>query len=66
MTKTYPWQEKPVMSVPEMCRVLGISKSLGFKMVNTGELPSIRLGEKRIVVPTAAVTEILKQGREGN
>ena len=63
MHKKDCWEEKPVMSVPEVCKVLGISKSLGFKMVHRGELPSIRLGEKRIVVPTAAVFEILNQSK---
>jgi len=59
MTTIYPWQEKATISVPEACKVLGISRSLGFKMVKEGKLQAIRLGERRLVVPTAVITRML-------
>ncbi|MDF9408266.1 MAG: Helix-turn-helix domain protein [Pelotomaculum sp. PtaB.Bin013] len=55
------WQEKPTLSVPEAAKILGISRSLGFRMVERGELPALRLGMKRLVVPTAAIVRILER-----
>lgn len=53
------WKEKPTLSVPETAKVLNISRSLAFKMANSGELPVLRLGMKRMVVPTAAIIRML-------
>lgn len=53
------WKSKEVLSVPETARLLGISRSLAFTMVKRGELPALRLGEKRIVVPTVALKRML-------
>lgn len=55
------WRERPTMSVPEYAKLMGISKSLAFKMAANGEIPVIRLGQKRLVVPTAAVIRMLEQ-----
>lgn len=58
---TYPWQDKPTMSVPEVCKVLGISRSLGFKLVKEGKIPAMRLGQKRLVIPTTAVIQMINK-----
>lgn len=58
---TIAWQEKATMSLPEFAKLMGISRSLAFKMAANGEIPVIRLGVKRLVVPTAAVVRMLTE-----
>ena len=53
------WRETPTMSLPEFAKVMGISRSLAFKLAASGEIPVIRLGEKRMVVSTAVVVRML-------
>ena len=53
--------DRLAMSVEEASRALGISKSLGYELVATGKLPSVRLG-RRIVVPRAALERFLDGG----
>jgi excisionase family DNA binding protein len=55
------WKDKPTMNLPEFAKIMGISRSLAFKMAADGKIPVIRLGEKRLVVPTAAVVRILDE-----
>lgn len=54
------WREKPTQSVPEYARIMGISKSLAFKLAGEGKISGLlRLGEKRMVVSTAAIVRTL-------
>ena len=46
-------------TVEEAAQVLGISRGLAYEMVREGTLPSLRLGERRIVVPKAALESLL-------
>ncbi len=49
------------LRVEEAAELLGISRSLGYELVASGQLPSVRLG-RRIVVPRRALDAILGQG----
>ena len=40
-----------VYSVAEAAKVLGISDGLAYRLIKEGELPSVRLGDRRLVVP---------------
>lgn len=51
------------LSVEDVARLLGISRTLAYESVARGELPSVRLG-KRIVVPRRALDELLESGRD--
>jgi len=53
------WKSRPTMSLPEFAKLMGISRSLAFKLATTGQIPVIRLGEKRIFVSTAWVIRTL-------
>lgn len=53
--------QKKAMTIPEFCKVMNISRSLGYKLAAEGKLPVIRLGEKRIMIPVAAVEKMLCQ-----
>ena len=59
---TYEWQQKATVSLVEYARIMGISKSLAFKLAGEGKVPGmIRIGEKRLVVATAAIVQFLDQ-----
>lgn len=51
------------MTIPEVARVLGISRGLAYDLANRDELPVkvIRLGEKRMVVSRKALEGLLAQ-----
>ncbi len=52
--------ERPVLDLwPEAAGFLGISKDLAYKGASTGEIPTIRIGN-RIKVPTAALRRLLE------
>ena len=55
------WKDKPTMNLPEFAKLMGISRSLAFKMAADGKIPVIRLGEKRLVVPTTVVVRMLDE-----
>ena len=61
--------ERAVLSVPEASARLGIGKTLGYELARTNRFPVrvLRLG-RRLVVPTAALAEVLageRGGRDG-
>jgi excisionase family DNA binding protein len=43
------------ITVPEDAEMLGISRNFGYELVKQGELPVIRLGEKRLVISRPAL-----------
>lgn len=47
-----------LISVPEAARLLGVGPSLGWTLVHSGELPSVRLG-RRVLVPRAALERLV-------
>jgi predicted DNA-binding transcriptional regulator AlpA len=56
------WKQRATQSVPEYARIMGISKSLAFKLAGEGKIPGLlRLGEKRMVVATAAILRTLER-----
>ena len=50
------------MSVPEAAKLLGISRNNAYELVKRGELPSIRLG-KRKLIPKVALEKKLLEAR---
>lgn len=51
----------PTLTVAQAARVLGIGRNQAYEAVQTGQLPSIRIGS-RILVPTAQLLSILQGG----
>ena len=51
--------EAKTYSVPQMAAALGISKSLAYELVKSGQIRSIRLGTKRIVIPVSEIEKLL-------
>lgn len=54
-----------VLTVPEVARTLGISRSFAYELVAAGELPSIRLG-RRVVVPRRRLETFLEAAGEAD
>jgi predicted DNA-binding transcriptional regulator AlpA len=56
-------RETLTMTIPEVARILGISRGLAYDLANRDELPVkvIRLGEKRMVVSRKALEGLLAE-----
>ena len=52
--------EQLAVSVPEAAKRIGVSRNLAFQMAQRGELPSVRVGRRRIV-PLAALNRWLEE-----
>ena len=55
-----PGYVRKALSVEMAAKMLGISRSMGFKLIRRGELRSIKAGT-RTLVPVAAVDEFIEQ-----
>lgn len=54
--------ERLCISVPEAAGLLGISRNSAYEMVKLGQLPTIRCGQRRLIVPMAAFNKMLEGG----
>lgn len=50
-----------VLAIPpeEAFRRIGVSRALGYKLIKNGTIKAVRLGERRLLVPIAALEELL-------
>lgn len=53
--------EKTVMSVHELSEVLGVSVPTAYEIANRDSFPSIRISERRIIIPIAAFNAWLEK-----
>ena len=49
------------VSVPTAARMLGVSRNTGYEMARLGQIPTIRCGRRRLVVPKAALEKMLNR-----
>ncbi len=56
------------MTIPEVAKVLGISRGLAYELAKRDALPVkvLRLGNRRMVVPRRALEELLSGEKKGN
>ena len=54
----------PLLSVEQACKLLGVSRSIGYRAAASGDLPTLRWG-RRPYVPTARLLELLGLPVEG-
>lgn len=59
--KISTWRDKAGISPQEFMAITGVSRSMTYKMLKEGQLPAIRVGERRLIIPTQAVEEMLAQ-----
>ena len=53
-----------LVSVPEAARLLGVGKTLGWKMVRSGQLPTKKFGT-RVLVPRVALERLARAEDSG-
>lgn len=53
------WEQHKTISVEQAGEVLGISRDLAYKAAARGDIPVIRIGPKRLRVPTARLLAML-------
>jgi len=49
------------ISVPAAAKMLGVSRNTGYEMARLGQLPTIKCGQRRLVVPKAALLRMLEE-----
>ena len=54
--------DKLTMSIEEAAKVLGVGRNFCYELAKTGQLPTIRLGSRRLVVPRIALERMLEPG----
>lgn len=54
--------EKLAYSITECAKLLSLSKSTCYALAEQGRLPTIRITEKRLIVPAKALEEWLSNG----
>lgn len=54
------------ISVPAAARMLGVSRNTGYEMARLGQLPTIRCGQRRLVVPKTALLKMLEETKGKN
>lgn len=54
------------ISIPAAAHRLGVSRGTGYLMAKTGQLPVIRCGERRLVVPLSALRRMLEGKDDGS
>ena len=53
-------QTTPVLTIPEAGRLLGIGRASAYRAADEGSLPTIPMGGRRRLVPTAALRRMLQ------
>ena len=54
------------ISIPAAARRLGVSRGTGYLMAKTRQLPVIRCGQRRLVVPLSALRRMLEGKGDGS
>lgn len=56
--------EKPLaVTIEQAGRMLGISRNLAYKMAKEGQIPTVKLGERRLLVPVHKLEELLSSAK---
>jgi len=58
--------DKLCLTVVETATLLGISRNTAYEMIRLNQLPAIRCGQRRLVVPKAALMNLLQAVNQGN
>jgi excisionase family DNA binding protein len=53
--------EKMTVSVEEMAVMLGISRSVAYKLTHEQGFPAIRVSERRLIIPKASLSRWLEE-----
>ena len=64
LKKNLDLTEPLCISVPAAARMLGVSRNTGYEIARLGQLPTIKCGRRRLVVPKAALMKMLQEANE--
>lgn len=53
------------ISVKDAATTLGVSERLVYELTETGELPAIRIGQRRKVIPRLAIDQLVERAMDG-
>lgn len=53
--------ERATVTIEEAARILGIGRASAYEAARTGQIPTLRLGAKRLVVPKRALEKLLER-----
>ena len=53
-------EERLILTIPEVGKILGVSRTTAYILANTGQIPVIRLG-KKLIVPKSALEKMLAE-----
>lgn len=53
--------DRLTLTIPEVARLLGISRNLAYELANQGKIPVLRLSQRRLVVPRDALQRMLAE-----
>lgn len=54
------------LTVVETAALLGISRNTAYEMIRLNQLPAIRCGQRRLVIPKAALMNLLQEVNRGD
>lgn len=54
-------ENKMTVSVEEMASMLGISRSVAYQLIKEKDFPSIRVGERRVIIPIKSLERWLEE-----
>lgn len=57
--------EQLLLKVPEVAQMLGIGRGRAYEMVAQGVIPSVKLGNKSVRVPTEALRRWIRERESG-
>jgi excisionase family DNA binding protein len=57
--------ERVGYKVPDLAKAMGVSKSLIYKLIASGELNAVRVGERRLIIPVGEVDRLLQPKGDG-
>jgi len=53
--------DRLTLTIPEVARLLGISRNLAYELANQHKIPVLRLSQRRLVVPRDALQRMLAE-----
>jgi len=54
--------ERATVTIEEAAQILGIGRASAYELARTGQIPVLKLGAKRLVVPRRALEKLLDIG----
>lgn len=58
--------ERATVTIEEAAKILGIGRASAYEAARTGQIPTLRIGAKRLVVPKRALERLLEQASDGH